>query len=132
MLALHGFDAFGLEVSPKAVETARDYAEKELAKPSAHNFADQDDKRLTGAAKGTVTFVCGDFFQDDWEAGCFSAGEPRGFDLIYDYTVSSLDSFRFAPSSSSRSGSAVAVLILFTNSSYALCCPRCERTGHEG
>ncbi|KAK4109173.1 S-adenosyl-L-methionine-dependent methyltransferase [Canariomyces notabilis] len=86
MLALHGFDAFGLEVSPKAVETARDHAEKELAKPSAYSFADQDDKRLTGAAKGIVTFVCGDFFQNDWEAGCFSAGEPRGFDLIYDYT----------------------------------------------
>ena len=89
MLALHGFDAIGLEVSRTAVDSARAYAEVELSYPSACNFADEDDeKRRATCQPGTVSFVCGDFFQRDWETSCFVAGDDRGFDLIYDYTVS--------------------------------------------
>lgn len=89
MLALHGFDAVGLDVSQKAIDTARAYAEAELSRPSAYNFAEGDsEKRQAPGPAGTVNFVCDDFFQRDWEAKCFAACDGGGFDLIYDYTVS--------------------------------------------
>ncbi|KAK4237075.1 S-adenosyl-L-methionine-dependent methyltransferase [Achaetomium macrosporum] len=40
MLALHGYDAYGLEVSSTAVETAREYAAAQLTAPSEYNYAD--------------------------------------------------------------------------------------------
>lgn len=86
MLALHGFDAFGLEVSQKAVDTANEYAERQLSQPSAYNFSENHSRTQDGA-RGNVKFICGDFFQRDWEEQCQSEGE-RGFDIIYDYTVS--------------------------------------------
>ncbi|KAH6635909.1 S-adenosyl-L-methionine-dependent methyltransferase [Chaetomium tenue] len=87
MLALHGFDAVGLEVSQTAVNAARAYAEAELSDPSAYNFADENDEKGRATCQpGTVSFVCGDFFQRDWETGCFAPGDDGGFDLIYDYT----------------------------------------------
>lgn len=89
MLAFHGFDAIGLEVSQTAVNSARAYAEVELSDPSAYNFATEDDeKRRATCQPGTVSFVCGDFFQREWETSCFAPGDDGGFDLIYDYTVS--------------------------------------------
>ncbi|GAB1321042.1 hypothetical protein MFIFM68171_11252 [Madurella fahalii] len=87
MLALHGFDVVGLDVSQKAVDTARAYVETELSQPSAYNFADGDSEtRLAARPPGTVSFVCGDFFQRDWEAEYFATCDNAGFDLIYDYT----------------------------------------------
>lgn len=86
MLALHGFDAFGLEVSQRAVDSANAYAEAELSRPSTYNFADEDSR--AAHRPGTVNFVRGDFFHRDWEASCFADCDAQGFDLIYDYTVS--------------------------------------------
>ncbi len=87
MLALHGFDAVGLEVSPRAVDVAKVYAEAALGQPSEANFGAKES--WADRQPGTVNFVCGDFFQRDWEDACFTAtGEDGGFDLIYDYTVS--------------------------------------------
>jgi hypothetical protein len=84
MLALHGFDVYGLEVSQKGVETAEEYAVTELAQPSEYNYAAKGDR--PGDQPGGVKIVVGDFFQRDWEAACASDG-VRVFDLIYDYTV---------------------------------------------
>ncbi|KAJ9326896.1 hypothetical protein DTO027B5_4722 [Paecilomyces variotii] len=83
-LTLHGFDTYGLEVSNKAVETAREYAKSELAKPIEHNYGEKSSEWPLDHA-GKAEFVQGDFFQRDWEAACASDG-VRGFDLIYDYT----------------------------------------------
>lgn len=89
MLALHGFDAVGLEISDKAIDSARAYAEAELSRPSAYNFAGEDcENRRSAGQPGTVTFVAGDFFRTDWEDTCFTTRDDRGFDVIYDYTVS--------------------------------------------
>jgi hypothetical protein len=90
MLALHGYDAYGLEVSPKGIETARAYATAQLAAPSEYNFSgDKDREQHSAAEQGQVKFVAGDFFSKDWEADCCADGEDfAGFDLIYDYTVS--------------------------------------------
>ncbi|KAF3902889.1 hypothetical protein AA313_de0208643 [Arthrobotrys entomopaga] len=81
MLGLHGFDAYGLEVSAKAVETAKEYANTELISPSAHHYGDQKADYRVGSAK----FVLGDFFKKDWEINC-GLEDGQKFDLIYDYT----------------------------------------------
>ncbi|KXX82479.1 putative thiol methyltransferase 2 [Madurella mycetomatis] len=86
MLALHGFDVVGLDVSQKAVDAARTYAEAELSRPSAYNFAEGSEKRQVLGPPGTANFVCDDFFQRGWEAKYFAACDDGGFDLIYDYT----------------------------------------------
>ncbi|KAL4892097.1 S-adenosyl-L-methionine-dependent methyltransferase [Aspergillus ambiguus] len=78
MLALHGFDAYGLEISSTAVKEAQDYALMELKTPQGHNFGDSypPTDNISG---GTATFLEGDFFQSDW---C----KDTVFDIIYDYT----------------------------------------------
>ncbi|KAG6017512.1 hypothetical protein E4U54_006797 [Claviceps lovelessii] len=68
MLALHGFDVYGLEVSSKGAQVARVYAAKELDSPQDYNYGRE-----------------ADFFNRDWEALLDEDGK-RGFDLIYDYT----------------------------------------------
>jgi len=90
MLALHGIDAYGLEVSQKAVEAGNAYAQIQLSQPSPSNFGSAAGKNL--GHRGTIKFVVGDFFKTDWEIDC--GGAP--FDLIYDYTVSML-CFRHVP-----------------------------------
>lgn len=86
MLALHGIDAYGLEVSKKAVEACNIYAQSQLSDPNLFNFGSSADKDVH--SRGTVKFVVGDFFKQDWEVNCGGGA----FDLIYDYTVST---FRF-------------------------------------
>jgi hypothetical protein len=84
MLALHGFDVYGLDVSARGVTLAREYAEAELARPQAYNFGSDwasTEKKGQAKGRGKVTFIEGDFFQSGWEARI-------KFDLIYDYTVS--------------------------------------------
>lgn len=84
MLALHGFDMYGLDVSEKGVTLAREYAAAELAKPQAYNFGSawaSAEKESQARSQGKVEFLKGDFFKSDWEVG-------TQFDLIYDYTVS--------------------------------------------
>ncbi|KAK1507831.1 thiopurine S-methyltransferase family protein [Colletotrichum costaricense] len=86
MLALHGFDVYGLEVSEKGAETARKYAETELPEPTEYNFGTPDSVPSTWP--GDIKIISGDFFKRDWEEHCMASDEDafRGFDLIYDYT----------------------------------------------
>lgn len=81
MLALHGFEVYGLEVSHKGCDVAGDYAAAELREPSAYNFGSSPESTRS---TGSIKIIQGDFFSQDWEAG---TGGDR-FDLIFDYTVS--------------------------------------------
>lgn len=84
MLALHGFDAYGLEISETAVKEAEAYAAAEMASPSSYHFGEGQ----SGAdSPGSAVFLKGDFFTSEWE---FKGGIDAGtkFDLAYDYTVS--------------------------------------------
>lgn len=88
MLALHGFDVYGLEVSTTGIAHAREYAKAELARPQCYNFGEswrstvvEEGRDRKSRSRGEVTFIQGDFFQRDWEIGV-------QFDLVYDYTVS--------------------------------------------
>jgi hypothetical protein len=83
MLALHGFDAYGLEISSSAVAAAEAFASAELRQPAAHNFGAEADVR---ESLGRVTFLQGDFFRKDWETNSLPNDRLK-FDLIYDYTV---------------------------------------------
>lgn len=77
MLALHGFDVVGLEISQKGVSTAEEYASSELQSPQPYNFG------AVGACtreSGSISLIQGDFFHPDATSG-------EKFDVIYDYTV---------------------------------------------
>lgn len=77
LLASFGFDAYGLEYSPGAIEACK---KEEAENNSWYRVRDQT------IGRGKVTFVQGDFFDDAWLQ---SIGvPPNGFDIIYDYTVS--------------------------------------------
>lgn len=80
LLASFGYDAYGLECSPSAVEVCR----SEQARASELNHYPVRDTKV---GRGNVTFVQGDFFQDGWlqELGL----GWNEFDLIYDHSVSS-------------------------------------------
>jgi hypothetical protein len=82
MLALNGFDVWGLEVCDQAVRMANETVGSQLADPSDDNFGASKTRFQPGKAQ----VVLGDFFQHDWESQTTSA--PGSFDLIYDYTVS--------------------------------------------
>ncbi|OCK73195.1 thiol methyltransferase [Lepidopterella palustris CBS 459.81] len=82
MLALHGFEAYGLEISQTAVATARRYADAQMKEPSAYNFWTSSDKERVPA--GEVTILEGDYFKDNWLEGI--KGEHKNFDAVYDYT----------------------------------------------
>lgn len=71
LLARHGFETWGLEISQGAVDVANENV-KSYLDPSAGHRAD---------------VVLGDFFKTDIEAHL--GPDFHGFDLIYDYTVSS-------------------------------------------
>jgi len=83
MLAHHGFDAYGLEISTDAVAAAKAYSAPEIVAPSAYNFHTAARDSLGTA--GRVSFLQGDFFQRDWELATSLEGDAK-FDLIYDYT----------------------------------------------
>jgi hypothetical protein len=80
MLALNGIEAWGLELSQIAVDTANANIEAQLADPGNNNFG-AGKKSSPASAK----VVLGDFFQRDWEGELGDGFE--GFDLVYDYTV---------------------------------------------
>lgn len=86
LLALHGFDAYGLEVSSTAISAAQKYAERQLVHPSDEYFGPNTDKSRWGKP-GEAQFIEGDFFSDFWEG---KVDKGTGFDVIYDYTVTSL------------------------------------------
>lgn len=77
LLASFGYDAYGLEVSEKAVELC-----VQEQKKNGQNYPVKDES----AGSGSATFIKGDFFSDEWAANI--QGEAK-FDLIYDYTVQS-------------------------------------------
>lgn len=87
MLALHGFDAWGLEISQIAVDTAEKYALEELRAPKSYNWGSSKSTDISSI--GSARFVCGDFFSEDFSQGGKSTdGDiPQEFDLVYDYTV---------------------------------------------
>lgn len=82
MLALNGFEAWGLEVSQKAVDSANANIKAQLAKPTDDNFGKGEGRSKPAAAE----VLLGDFFERDWESQVGTDFE--GFDIIYDYTVS--------------------------------------------
>ncbi|OTA67998.1 S-adenosyl-L-methionine-dependent methyltransferase [Hypoxylon sp. EC38] len=75
MLALHGFDAYGLDVSRKGIEIAESYAATELREPSAHNFASESSRVENNTS--SVKFIR----ETEIESDSF-----QSFDLICDYT----------------------------------------------
>src|SRR5205809_451712 len=86
LLALHGFDAYGLDASSTAVAMAQDYASSEMKNPSSMYFSMLSDEEIAAyrQKRGDARFFEANFFEDDW-AG---RDAPRWFDLVYDYTVS--------------------------------------------
>ncbi|KAK5326084.1 hypothetical protein LTR70_002349 [Exophiala xenobiotica] len=85
VLALHGFDAYGVEVSQTAVDACEVYATAQLGRPEAYNFGPGSSSAQEAGVRGKIKFMVGDFFKRDWEAECREHGDA-GFDLIYDYT----------------------------------------------
>lgn len=71
MLAEHGFDSYGIDLSQTAIEAAEKHASLHLDPQSS-------------VAKH-VHFVKADFFQNNWIHGLSIEGGQ--FDLVYDYTV---------------------------------------------
>jgi hypothetical protein len=78
LLASFGYDAYGLEVSDKAVQLCI-----QEQKTNGQNYPVQDNS----AGAGKATFIPGDFFSDNWTKEI--PGGPT-FELIYDYTVRTL------------------------------------------
>ena len=77
LLASFGYDAYGVEASANAVKACEKYAAEQADKYPARN---------TEVGSGSVKFVYGDFFKDEWIADV-DGGLREGFDLVYDYTV---------------------------------------------
>ncbi|CAL5869480.1 uncharacterized protein PFLUO_LOCUS3709 [Penicillium psychrofluorescens] len=84
MLALHGFDVYGLEISATAVKAAENYAAAEMQNPSAYHFGSRESPSSPDSP-GTATFLQGDFFSSKWESKGGVDGTTK-FDLAYDYT----------------------------------------------
>lgn len=82
LLALHGFDAYGLDISEAGVAEAEAFAAKELNSPGDANFGPRYDINASDQSRGNSKFVKGNFFTSEWEV---QAGGK--FDLVYDYTV---------------------------------------------
>ncbi|KAK9367939.1 S-adenosyl-L-methionine-dependent methyltransferase [Lipomyces kononenkoae] len=82
MLALHGFDAYGLDISATGVSIAEEYASNEMIHAQTYNFGENE-----GSAQnpGKTYFIEADFFKRDWESKVFRSQDDK-FDLIYDYT----------------------------------------------
>lgn len=76
LLSSWGYDVWGLDYSPAAKEQAIENQKKAEAEGLY--------KPINGLEKGSVNWVTGDFFGEDWTAGI---GAKPKFDFIYDYTV---------------------------------------------
>ena len=79
LLSSYGFDAYGLDASPKAIEEAE----------KVHSAQSKDQKypvKNIQNGRGDVKFLVTDFFKDDFLSQTHSEQSERTFDLIYDYT----------------------------------------------
>ena len=76
LLSAWGYDAYGLDFSANALESAKK-VESEMDGKGVY-------KTRPGETKGKVVWVAGDFFKDEFLK--VVEGEAK-FDLIYDYTV---------------------------------------------
>lgn len=74
-----GYDAYGLDASPTAVEEANKLL-------SNQGKEQQYPIKNIQNGRGEVKFVVTDFFKDDFLSQTHSAGSDQTFDLIYDYT----------------------------------------------
>ena len=77
LLSAFGYDGYGLEISSRALDAARN-TEKEMNGKGVYETRE-------GAEKGGITWLAGDFFEDEFLMDVKVDGK---FDLIYDYTVS--------------------------------------------
>ncbi|KAL9028751.1 MAG: hypothetical protein Q9196_002919 [Gyalolechia fulgens] len=75
LLASYGYDAYGLEVSEKAVQRC-----VEEQKTNGHKYPVKDE----AAGAGSCTFLKGDFFDSAWSKATTAEGT---FEFIYDYTL---------------------------------------------
>ncbi|CAJ2502929.1 Uu.00g103230.m01.CDS01 [Anthostomella pinea] len=74
LLSSFGFDAYGMDISPRATAEARKHAEEATT---------QGLYEPRTARRGATTLLTGDFFKDE---ALVAAGAPTKFDLIFDYT----------------------------------------------
>jgi hypothetical protein len=100
-----GYHVVGLEISPTALDAARECLDGVNRVLYAHRMQQQqqpsDDNPSMrfwldnqSSSPGRVHWVSGDFFSDDWLA---NAGAEK-FDLIFDYTVSPTHVLEICPS----------------------------------
>lgn len=75
LLASYGYDAYGLDTSPLALDAARAFA-KDANRDASYPLRDGSEGR------GEAKFLLEDFFADDF----FSETDGGHFDVIYDYT----------------------------------------------
>lgn len=90
MLALHGFDAYGLEISPIGARTAESYTAAQMKDPLPHNFGSKEYANSRPGA-GHAEIITGDFFSTNW----LSDRGIEAFDIVYDYTVSFISPLSF-------------------------------------
>ncbi|KAM0718960.1 hypothetical protein Q7P37_006032 [Cladosporium fusiforme] len=77
LLASHGYDAYGVDVSETAIKACN-----ELNNEQGDDAARYPVKEAS-VGRGARNFLLADFFNDDLSS---RAGSSAGFDLIYDYT----------------------------------------------
>jgi SAM-dependent methyltransferase len=82
LFAAAGYDAYGLEVSEKAAQVAKEWLASEEAKEGKEGEYKVRDESV---GRGKTEVLQGDFFDDAWFADAGGKGE---FDVIYDNTVS--------------------------------------------
>ncbi len=113
LLASFGYDTVGLEYSQKAYEACEAYA-----KENGDKYPVRDEK----VGKGSITFVQGDFYANEWVEK-LGLGRDLKFDLIYDYTVSG--------SPTGLLGKTRPRLTFSGPSSSAPCSPPCDPRGRN-
>lgn len=83
LLSAFGYDAYGLDISEKALEFALEN-EKEAESQDLY-------KTREGVERGNVTWLSGDFFTNEVFEDIEDFG--KGFDIIYDYTVCAITDY---------------------------------------
>jgi len=77
LLASFGYDAVGLDGSETAIDECKKLAQEEGDKYPLQSGAE---------TRGSITFLTGDFFKNDWETIEQQGELKEPYDLIYDYT----------------------------------------------